>query len=75
GIIAFNGTVDVDVVAAMNARKHFVEVLLAPAFTSAASEMLAAKQNLRVLELPLAKVYHAFEMKRVGGKAMVELWL
>ena len=72
GIIAFNGTVDVDVVAAMNARKHFVEVLLAPAFTSAASEMLAAKQNLRVLELPLAKVYHAFEMKRVGGGLLLQ---
>jgi phosphoribosylaminoimidazolecarboxamide formyltransferase/IMP cyclohydrolase len=36
GIIAFNGTVDADVVAAMNARKHFVEVLLAPAFSDAA---------------------------------------
>jgi phosphoribosylaminoimidazolecarboxamide formyltransferase/IMP cyclohydrolase len=43
----------------MNARKHFVEVLLAPAFTAAARELLAAKQNLRVLELPLARVYHA----------------
>jgi phosphoribosylaminoimidazolecarboxamide formyltransferase/IMP cyclohydrolase len=36
GIIAFNGTVDADVVTAMNARKHFVEVLLAPAFTGGA---------------------------------------
>ncbi|WP_313951747.1 bifunctional phosphoribosylaminoimidazolecarboxamide formyltransferase/IMP cyclohydrolase [Accumulibacter sp.] len=72
GIIAFNGTVDSDVVIAMNARKHFVEVLLAPAFTAAAKELLAAKQNLRVLELPLAKVHHAFEMKRVGGGLLVQ---
>ena len=72
GIIAFNGTVDHEVVAAMNARKHFVEVLLAPAFTDAAREMLAAKQNLRVLELPLARVYHAFELKRVGGGLLVQ---
>jgi hypothetical protein len=72
GIIAFNGTVDADVVAAMNARKHFVEVLLAPAFTDAAREMLATKQNLRVLELPLARVHHAFEMKRVGGGLLVQ---
>jgi phosphoribosylaminoimidazolecarboxamide formyltransferase/IMP cyclohydrolase len=72
GIIAFNGTVDVDVVTAMNARKHFVEVLLAPAFSPAAREMLAAKQNLRVLELPLARVQHAFEMKRVGGGLLVQ---
>ncbi|HQC78900.1 MAG TPA: bifunctional phosphoribosylaminoimidazolecarboxamide formyltransferase/IMP cyclohydrolase [Accumulibacter sp.] len=72
GIIAFNGTVDVDVVAAMNARKHFVEVLLAPALTDAAREMLASKQNLRVLVLPLARVYHAFEMKRVGGGLLLQ---
>jgi phosphoribosylaminoimidazolecarboxamide formyltransferase/IMP cyclohydrolase len=72
GIIAFNATVDVDVVAAMNARKHFVEVLLAPAFSAAARAMLAAKQNLRVLELPLARVYHSFELKRVGGGLLVQ---
>ena len=72
GIIAFNGTVDAAVVTAMNARKHFVEVLLAPAFSDAAKEMLAAKQNLRVLAVPLARVYHAFELKRVGGGLLVQ---
>ncbi|MCB1932159.1 MAG: bifunctional phosphoribosylaminoimidazolecarboxamide formyltransferase/IMP cyclohydrolase [Candidatus Accumulibacter sp.] len=72
GIIAFNGTVDIDIVAAMNARKHFVEVLLAPAFTEAAKDMLSGKQNLRVLELPLARADHGFEMKRVGGGLLVQ---
>jgi len=72
GIIAFNGEVDAEVVAAMNARKHFVEVLLAPGFSAAAREMLAGKQNLRVLELPLARVHHACEMKRVGGGLLVQ---
>jgi phosphoribosylaminoimidazolecarboxamide formyltransferase/IMP cyclohydrolase len=72
GIIAFNGTVEAEVVAAMNVRKHFVEVLLAPAFSDAAREMLAAKQNLRVLELPLARGYHALEMKRVGGGLLLQ---
>ena len=72
GIIAFNGTVDIDIVAAMNERKHFVEVLIAPAYTPAAREMLAAKQNLRVLELPLSNNYHSFEMKRVGGGLLVQ---
>jgi len=72
GIIAFNGTVDVDVVTAMNERKHFVEVLIAPAYTDAAKAMLASKQNLRVLELPLAAHYHALEMKRVGGGLLVQ---
>jgi phosphoribosylaminoimidazolecarboxamide formyltransferase/IMP cyclohydrolase len=76
GIIAFNGTVDTDIVAAMNTRKHFVEVLIAPAYTPAAREMLASKQNLRVLELPFdansSNKYHAFEMKRVGGGLLVQ---
>ncbi len=72
GIIAFNGTVDAEVVAAMNARKHFVEVLLAPAFSDTARNILATKQNLRVLELPLARIYHAFEMKRVGGGLLLQ---
>ncbi len=72
GIIAFNGQVDAAVVAAMNARKHFVEVLLAPSFSDEARQMLASKQNLRVLELPLERVYHAFEMKRVGGGLLVQ---
>ncbi len=72
GIIAFNGTVDADVVAAMNARKHFVEVLLAPAFSDAARALLATKQNLRVLELPLARGQHTFEMKRVGGGLLLQ---
>ena len=72
GIIAFNGTVDTDVVAAMNERKHFVEVLIAPAFTDAAKQMLASKQNLRVLEMPLANNTNALEFKRVGGGLLVQ---
>ena len=76
GIIAFNGPVDVDVVEAMNERKHFVEVLIAPAFTAAAKALLAGKTNLRVLEVPLGDlanpVYHAFELKRIGGGLLVQ---
>ena len=76
GIIAFNGVVDTDVVAAMSARKHFVEVLIAPAYTEAAKQLLAAKQNLRVLELPFdAKSpnrSNVFELKRVGGGLLVQ---
>ena len=72
GIIAFNATVGLDVVNAMNERKHFVEVLIAPAFTAEAKAALIGKQNLRVLEVPLANAYHAFEMKRVGGGLLVQ---
>ena len=72
GIIAFNGTVDVDVVEAMEARKHFVEVMIAPAFTGAAKALLQTKQNRRVLEVPLARDHHALELKRVGGGLLVQ---
>lgn len=71
GIIAFNGKVDLDVIEAMNERKHFVEVLIAPGFTQAAMALLQAKANLRVLTVALPQgntpVYHALELKRVGG--------
>lgn len=76
GIIAFNGTVDVDVIEAMNERKHFVEVLIAPAFTDAAMALLNAKVNLRVLTVPLPEgdspVYHAGNEACVGGGLLVQ---
>ena len=76
GIIAFNGAVDVDIIEAMNVRKHFVEVLIAPAFTPTAMALLQAKANLRVLTVPLPvgdkPVYHALELKRVGGGLLVQ---
>jgi phosphoribosylaminoimidazolecarboxamide formyltransferase / IMP cyclohydrolase len=72
GIIAFNGEVGIDVVNAMNERKHFVEVLIAPAFTTEAKSALAAKQNLRVLVLPISRVLNTLEFKRVGGGLLVQ---
>jgi phosphoribosylaminoimidazolecarboxamide formyltransferase/IMP cyclohydrolase len=64
GIIAFNGEVGIDVVNAMNERKHFVEVLIAPSFTADAKAALASKQNLRVLVVPISNNLNALEFKR-----------
>ncbi|WP_371324459.1 bifunctional phosphoribosylaminoimidazolecarboxamide formyltransferase/IMP cyclohydrolase [Dechloromonas sp. ZY10] len=72
GIIAFNGEVGMDVVEAMNARKHFVEVLIAPSFTAEAQAALAAKANLRVLVVPLGNDLNKLELKRVGGGLLVQ---
>ncbi len=72
GILAFNGEVGIDVVNAMNERKHFVEVLIAPAFTAEAKAALAAKQNLRVLVVPMSRELNALEFKRVGGGLLVQ---
>ena len=72
GIIAFNGEVGIDVVNAMNERKHFVEVLIAPSFTAEAKAALASKQNLRVLVVPISNNLNALEFKRVGGGLLVQ---
>jgi phosphoribosylaminoimidazolecarboxamide formyltransferase/IMP cyclohydrolase len=73
GIVAFNGTVDVEVVKAMNERKHFVEVLIAPAFTDEAGSALAAKANLRVLTVsPVSRELNGLEFKRVGGGLLAQ---
>jgi len=72
GIIAFNGEVGIEVVEAMNSRKHFVEVLIAPAFSTEAKAALAGKTNLRVLEVPLGKASNALEYKRVGGGLLLQ---
>ena len=72
GIIAFNGEVGIDVVNAMSERKHFVEVLIAPSFTTEAKAALASKQNLRVLVVPISHELNALEYKRVGGGLLVQ---
>ena len=72
GIIAFNGEVGIDVVNAMNERKHFVEVLIAPSFTAEAKAALAGKTNLRVLVVPISRVLNTLEYKRVGGGLLVQ---
>ena len=77
GIIAFNRTVDADVVLALNERKHFVEVIIAPGYTQAAQDLLSAKANLRVLSIPIpltgsAVSAQTLEMKRVGGGLLVQ---
>jgi phosphoribosylaminoimidazolecarboxamide formyltransferase/IMP cyclohydrolase len=72
GIIAFNGEVGINVVNAMNERKHFVEVLIAPSFTAEAKAALAGKSNLRVLVVPISRQLNALEYKRVGGGLLVQ---
>ena len=65
GIIAFNRELDAATVAAV--AEQFVEVLIAPQVSAGARAALAKKENVRVLEVPLADGANAYEMKRVGG--------
>ena len=70
GIIALNA--EVDGKAAEAIAKQFVEVLIAPAFTAEARKVFEAKQNVRLLEIPLGHSSNAFDIKRVGGGVLLQ---
>ena len=70
GIIAFN--VELDEAAAQAVAKQFVEVLIAPSFSAAARNVFAAKQNVRLLEIPLGRAMNQYDLKRVGGGLLVQ---
>ncbi|MES2933056.1 MAG: bifunctional phosphoribosylaminoimidazolecarboxamide formyltransferase/IMP cyclohydrolase [Pseudomonadota bacterium] len=70
GIIAFNQALDGK--AAEQVAKQFVEVLIAPSFSAEARQIFAAKQNVRLLEIPLGHGLNAFDFKRVGGGLLVQ---
>jgi len=70
GIIAFNGEVDAAAAEAVSAQ--FLEVLIAPAYTPEALALLKAKQNVRVLVVPLAPATASLDLKRVGGGLLVQ---
>jgi phosphoribosylaminoimidazolecarboxamide formyltransferase/IMP cyclohydrolase len=73
GIIAFNGELDAKTAAAILERQ-FVEVIIAPKVSAAASEIVAAKKNVRLLECgqwskePLQRM----DFKRVTGGLLVQ---
>jgi len=70
GIIAFNRPLDG--IAAEQVSKQFVEVLIAPGFDDAARRVFAAKQNVRLLEIPIARSTNHVDLKRVGGGLLVQ---
>ena len=70
GIIAFN--CEVDITAAEAVAKQFVEVLIAPSFTADALKLFESKQNVRLLQIPLAHGQNPWDMKRVGGGLLLQ---
>ena len=78
GIIAFNAEVDAGTAALVS--KQFMEVLMAPAFTPEALALLAAKANVRVLQIALppggASAWeqgrNAQDVKRVGSGLLIQ---
>jgi phosphoribosylaminoimidazolecarboxamide formyltransferase/IMP cyclohydrolase len=79
GIIALNSTLDG--ATALLISKQFVEVLMAPAYSSEALEVFKAKANVRVLQIDLPKWggktawergQNAIDVKRVGSGLLMQ---
>ena len=73
GIIAFNQELD-EATAAEIIKRQFVEVIIAPTISPAAQDVLAEKQNVRVLESGLWNGGHepCLDYKRVSGGLLVQ---
>jgi phosphoribosylaminoimidazolecarboxamide formyltransferase/IMP cyclohydrolase len=70
GIIAFNCAIDKATAEAVSGQ--FAEVIIAPEITPDARTVFNAKQNLRVLVVPMGRSSGAFDFKRVGGGLLVQ---
>jgi phosphoribosylaminoimidazolecarboxamide formyltransferase / IMP cyclohydrolase len=81
GIIAFNRPIDAD--AASLVAKQFVEVVIAPHFSTQALAIFAAKANTRVLAIDTSKIdrnattawergQNASDIKRVGSGILIQ---
>ena len=73
GIIAFNGELDAETARTI-VERQFVEVIVAPRVSAAASEAVAAKKNVRLLECGewASEAVHRVDFKRVNGGLLVQ---
>ena len=73
GIIAVNGELDADTAKAI-VERQFVEVIIAPKVSAAASEVVAAKKNVRLLECGqwAKEPAQRLDFKRVVGGLLVQ---
>ncbi len=73
GILAINGVVDEKTATEIN--KIFIEIVMAPAFTPMALEILEQKKNIRLLKInniAAKREKTAFDMKKVYGGLLVQ---
>lgn len=72
GIVAANRRVDEEMARAMS--PTFLEVVIAPAYTPKALEILKEKKNLRIMEMgePAGRPFAGLDYKRVSGGLLVQ---
>ncbi len=77
GIVCFNREVDGQTARSMRKSRTFFEVVAAPGFTAEARELLSAKENLRVMELPsdwASSIPDGTDARRVQGGWLFQDW-
>lgn len=70
GVVAFNTVVDRKTAEAMAGL--FLEVVVAPSFHDEALQVLAARKNLRAVELPVSRGQGGLDLKRVRGGILLQ---
>ena len=70
GIVAFRGIVDRETAIELN--KTFLEIILAPAYTREAREILKKKENLRVLEYSSLSFSRKEMLRDLDGKMLIQ---
>ncbi|HET7042674.1 MAG TPA: bifunctional phosphoribosylaminoimidazolecarboxamide formyltransferase/IMP cyclohydrolase [Gemmatimonadales bacterium] len=70
GVVGFNTVVDAETAKAI--AEHFIEVVVAPRVQPEALAVLAAKKNLRVVELPVGQETAGLDFKTVRGGFLVQ---
>ena len=77
GIVCFNRMVDEETARALRKSRTFFEVVAAPGFSDGARSLLAAKENLRVMELPVDWAESrpdGTDARRVQGGWLLQDW-
>ncbi len=71
GIVGFNRPVDATLAKSLS--RYFYEIIIAPEFSEEARTILATKQNLRLLEVPMDQPLElGWDMRRVTGGLLVQ---
>lgn len=70
GIIAFNCELDEETTKII--MQQFVEILIAPEFSTNARKILATKQNIRLLKIISSKNLNTYDFKSVNGGLLVQ---
>ncbi|MCF6463822.1 bifunctional phosphoribosylaminoimidazolecarboxamide formyltransferase/IMP cyclohydrolase [Clostridium sp. Cult1] len=72
GIIGANKEIDEEVAKRIN--DIFIEIVMAPAFTDKALEILTSKKNIRILKIPniMKKDYPSLDVKKVLGGILIQ---